>query len=48
MHRVFISWFRSTVENVERSLTRFDASSDRILMIVLAVLAVGVAFVFTR
>ncbi|HEY7106225.1 MAG TPA: hypothetical protein VH986_07465 [Acidimicrobiia bacterium] len=46
MH-VFMSWARSTVSNVERSLGRSETYFDRILVGVLVLLAVAVLFLFT-
>jgi hypothetical protein len=46
MH-VFMSWARSTVTQFERSLGRSENYFDRILIGVLALLAVAVLFLFT-
>ncbi len=46
MH-VFMSWARSTVTQLERSLGRSESSFDRILVGVLALLAIAVLFLFT-
>ena len=46
MH-VFMSWARSTVTQLERSLGRSENYFDRILIGVLALLAVAVLFLFT-
>ena len=40
------SWTRSTVNNIERSLSHADDYFDRILIGVLAMLAVAVIFLF--
>ena len=45
---VFMSWARSTVANLERALGRSDNWFDRILIGVLALLAVAVVFLFTQ
>jgi hypothetical protein len=42
------SWTRSTVANIERSLSRADMYFDRILVGVLGLLAVAVVFLFVR
>ena len=46
MH-VFMSWARSTVAQIERALGRRDYYFDRILVGVVALLAVAVLFLFT-
>ncbi len=46
MH-VFLSWARSTVTQIERSLGRSENYFDRILIGVLALLAIAVLFLFT-
>jgi hypothetical protein len=46
MH-VFMSWARSTVSNVERTLGRSENYFDRILIGVLVLLAVAIAFLFS-
>ena len=46
MH-VFMSWARSTVTQFERSLGRSENYFDRILIGVLALLAIAVLFLFT-
>jgi hypothetical protein len=45
MH-VFMSWARSTVSNVERTLGRSENYFDRILVGVLVLLAIAVIFLF--
>jgi hypothetical protein len=45
---VFMSWARSTVANLERALGRGEDYFDRILVGVLVLLALSVAFLFTR
>ena len=45
MH-VFMSWARSTVSNVERTLSHSENYFDRILTGVLVLLAIAVAFLF--
>jgi len=45
MH-VFMSWARSTVTNIERTLGRSEDYFDRILVGVLILLAVAVAYLF--
>ncbi len=46
MH-VFMSWARSTVAQVERSLGRSENYFDRILIGVVVLLAIAVVFLFT-
>jgi len=46
MH-VFMSWARSTVTHIERSLGRSENYFDRILIGVLALLVIAVLFLFT-
>ncbi len=46
MH-VLMSWARSTVTQLERSLGRSENYFDRILIGVLALLAIAVLFLFT-
>ena len=46
MH-VFMSWARSTVTQLERSLGRSEHYFDRILIGVLALLAIAVLLLFT-
>ena len=46
MH-VFMSWARSTVSNVERTLGRSETYFDRILVGVLVLLAIAVCLIFT-
>lgn len=46
MH-VFMSWARSTVAGVERSLGRTENYFDRILIGVVVLLAIAVVFLFT-
>ena len=46
MH-VFMSWARSTVAQVERSLGRSEDYFDRILIAVVVLLAIAVVFLFT-
>jgi hypothetical protein len=45
---VFMSWARSTVANVEHALGQGEDWFDRILVGVLALLAVAVAFLFLQ
>jgi hypothetical protein len=45
---LLVSWTRSTVANIERSLSRADNYFDKILVVVLALLAVAVAFLFMQ
>ena len=45
MH-VFMSWARSTVTQVERSLGRSEDYFDRILIGVVTLLALAIAFLF--
>ena len=45
MH-VFMSWARSTVSNVERTLGRSETYFDRILIGVLVLLAIAIALLF--
>jgi|GraSoiStandDraft_4_1057263.scaffolds.fasta_scaffold552236_2 hypothetical protein len=45
MH-VFMSWARSTVTQVERSLGRSEEYFDRILIGVVALLALAIVFLF--
>ena len=40
------SWTRSTVANIERTLTRADDHFDRILVGVLVLLAIALAILF--
>jgi hypothetical protein len=44
----FLSWARSTVANVDRSLSRGDRYFDRILVGVLIALAIAIALLFTQ
>jgi hypothetical protein len=46
--QLFMSWARSTVANVERTLTRSERQFDRILVGVLILLAIAIAVVFTQ
>ena len=46
--QLFMSWARSTVANVERTLTRTEHQYDRILVGVLLVLAIAIAVLFTQ
>ena len=46
MH-VFMSWARSTVSNVERTLGRSENYFDRILIGVLVLLAIAICFLFS-
>jgi hypothetical protein len=43
---LFLSWTRSTVANIERSLSRADEYFDRILMGVVLLLAIAVVVLF--
>jgi hypothetical protein len=44
--QVFMSWARSTVTQIERALGRSENYFDRILIGVLALLAIAVLFLF--
>jgi hypothetical protein len=46
--QLFMSWARSTMANVERSLSRTEHQFDRILVGVLLVLAIVIALLFTQ
>lgn len=43
---LFVSWTRSTVANIERRLAHADDYFDRILIAVIALLAIAVAVLF--
>ena len=43
---LFVSWTRSTVSNIERTLSHADDYFDRILIGVIALLALVVAILF--
>ena len=45
MH-VFMSWARSTVTTIERTLGRSEDHFDRILVVVLVLLAIAVTYLF--
>jgi hypothetical protein len=45
---LFMSWARSTMANVERTLNRSEHQFDGILVGVLVVLAIAIALLFTQ
>jgi hypothetical protein len=45
---LFMSWARSTLANVERTLSRSEHQFDRILVGVLVVLAIAIAVLFIQ
>ena len=46
--QVMFSWARSTVSEIEHKLGRVEEHLDRILLVVLVVLALAVAFLFSQ
>jgi hypothetical protein len=43
---VLMSWARSTLANFEHKLVRSDTWFDRILLVVIALLAIAIVFLF--